>query len=148
MSACKNKCPVCGKIDPLCIFSKFYNCSVWAMTISMLLALWLWLGMRANMGLVFFALWLVLLVVFCFVRKLRFGWKFTAVNMAACTALNLAVFGTDKLSNLPAARIREGLGYTRWPLATVSAVWYGFLVIGLVLILVVGIMRDKKKAKV
>lgn len=148
MSACKKKCPVCGKIDPLCIFSKFYNCSIWAMTIGLLLGLWLWLGMRVNLGLIFYAAWIFLTVVFCLIRKLRFGWKFTSVNVAVCAVFNLLVFGVGKLSSLPAVRIREGLGQTRWHLGTVSLIWYGFLVLGLALILVVGIMRDKKKAKV
>ncbi len=143
---CK-KCAVCGSVDPLCIFSKFYNCAIWAMTVGLLLGLWLWLAMRVNLGLIFYAAWLFLFVVFCLIRKLRFGWKFTAINVAVCAVFNLVVFGVNKLSSLPAVRIREGLG-RKWHLGTVSAIWYGYLIAGLVLILVVGILRDKKKAKV
>lgn len=143
MSGCEKKACICKKIDPLCVFSKFYNSSVWAMTIGLLLGLWLWLGMRANLGLIYYAAWFVLFVGFCFIRKLRFGWKFTSINVAICAVFNLIVFGVDKLSALPAVRIREGLGQ-KWHLGTVSTIWYGYLIAGLVLILVVGILRDKK----
>ena len=147
MSDCSKKCPVFGKFDPLCLFSKFYNSSIWAMTIGLLLGMWLWLEMRVNVGWIFYGAWIFLTVLFCFIRRLRMGWKFTGVNVAVCAVLNLVLFGVGKLSTIPAVRIREGLGQ-KWHLGTVSAVWYGYLVAGLVLILVVGILRDKKKAKV
>ena len=131
--------------DLLCGFIKFYNSFLWAMTASMLMALWLWLGMRANMGLVFYGLWLGLTLLLCLAcRRWKPGWKFTAVNLALCAALNLLVFGADKLKSLPAARIREGIGQTQWPLGTVTALWLGFLALGLAGIVFLGIRQDRK----
>lgn len=142
MEKCTKKCCNCG-CCPLNIFSKFYNSSIWAMTLGLFFGMWLWLEMRMNVGWIFYGSWILLTVVFCLIRKLRMGWKFTSINVAVCAVLNLVVFGVNKLSTTPAVRIREGLGQ-KWHLGTVSTIWYTYLAVGLVLILVVGIIKDKK----
>lgn len=137
---CNKRC----NLDVINGFSKFYNSAIWAMTVSVFLGLWLWLGMRMNLGWVLYGGCAFLTLVLSLFRKLRFGWKFTSINVAVFAVLNLVVMGVDKLKALPAVRIREGLGQTRWHLGTVSAVWYSFVVIGLVVIVVCGILKDKK----
>ena len=97
------------KIKPVHVLNKVYNTSLWAMTISMLLGMWAWLGMRINMGWIFYGLWLVLAIVFILIKKLPCGWKFTTVNLIVCGIVNFTVFGIDKLKILPAARDRKSV---------------------------------------
>lgn len=134
------------KINPVHVLNKVYNTSLWAMTISMLLGMWAWLGMRINMGWIFYGLWLVLAVVFILIKKLACGWKFTAINLMVCAVVNFAVFGIDKLKVLPAARVREGIMMYTLNLGLVNTVIVAFLVIGFALILLLGLKDSKKKA--
>ena len=134
------------KIKPVHVLNKVYNTSLWAMTISMLLGMWAWLGMLINMGWIFYGLWLVLAIVFILIKKLPCGWKFTTVNLIACGALNFAVFGMDKLKILPAARVREGIMMYTLNLGLVNTFIMAFLVIGFALILLLGLKDSKKKA--
>ena len=134
------------KIKGVHILNKFYNASLWAMTISMLLGMWAWLGMRMNMGWIFYGLWLVLAIVLICIRKLHCGWLFTAINLVVCGAVNLMVFGVDKLKILPAARVREGIMMYTLNLGLVNTVIVAFLVVGFALILFFGLKGSKKKA--
>ena len=135
-----------AKISGVHVFNKFYNTALWGMTISMLLGMWAWLGMRMNMGWIFYGSWLLLFVIFVFIRKLSCGWKFTTVNLVACAAINLVVFGADKLKILPAARIREGIMMYTLNLGLVNTIAVAFLAIGFALVLLLGLRADKKKA--
>ena len=135
-----------AKLNGIHVFNKFYNTALWGMTISMLLGMWAWLAMRINMGWIFYGLWLVLFIIFVFIRKLAFGWKFTCVNMAVCAAINLVVFGVDKLKILPAARVREGIMMYTLNLGLVNTFIMAFLVIGFALVLFFGLKGSKKKA--
>ena len=128
------------------MFNKFYNTALWGMTISMLLGMWAWLAMRINMGWICYGLWLVLFIIFGFIRKRACGWKFTCVNMAVCAAINLVVFGVDKLKILPAARVREGIMMYTLNLGLVNTFIMAFLVIGFALVLFFGLKGSKKKA--
>lgn len=133
------------KIKPVHVLNKIYNTALWAMTVSMLLGMWAWLGMRVNMGWIFYGLWVILAIVFILIRKLSCGWKFTAVNLLVCGAIDVLVFGFDKLKILPAARIREGIGMYTLNLGVVNNVILGFLVVGFALILFFD-LKNKKKA--
>ena len=132
------------KINGVHVVNKIYNTSLWGMTISMLLGMWAWLGMRINMGWIFYGTWLVLFLVFIFIRKLACGWKFTCVNLAVCTAFNLVVFGMDKLMILPAARVREGIMMYTLNLDLVNIFIVAFLAIGFGLVLFLNLRADKK----
>lgn len=132
------------KLNGVHVFNKFYNTALWGMTISMLLGMWAWLGMRINMGWIFYGTWLVLFLVFIFIRKLACGWKFTCVNLAVCTAFNLVVFGMDKLMILPAARVREGIMMYTLNLDLVNIFIVAFLAIGFGLVLFLNLRADKK----
>ena len=134
------------KINGVHVFNKFYNTALWGMTISMLLGMWAWLGMRINMGWIFYGTWLVLFLVFIFIRKLACGWKFTCVNLAVCTAFDLVVFGMDKLMILPAARVREGIMMYTLNLDLVNIFIVAFLAIGFGLVLFLNLRADKKQA--
>lgn len=135
-----------AKLNGVHVFNKFYNTALWGMTISMLLGMWAWLGMRINMGWIFYGTWLVLFLVFIFIRKLACGWKFTCVNLAVCTAFNLVVFGMDKLMILPAARVREGIMMYTLNLDLVNIFIVAFLAIGFGLVLFLNLRADKKQA--
>ena len=134
------------KIKGVHVLNKIYNTSLWAMTISMLLGMWAWLGMRINMGWIFYGLWLVLAIVFILIKKLPCGWKFTTVNLVVCGIVNFVVFGIDKLKILPAARVREGIMMYTLNLGLVNTVIMAFLVIGFALVLFLNLRADKKKA--
>ena len=133
------------KINPVHVLNKFYNTSLWAMTISMLLGKWAWLGMRMNLGWVFYGGWILFAVILILIRKFSCGWKFTCINVAVFTVLNFVIFGYDKLKILPAARLREGIMMPTLKLSAVNTVMVAFLVIGFALILFFG-LKDKKKA--
>ena len=134
------------KIKGVHVLNKVYNTALWAMTISMLLGMWAWLAMRINMGWIFYGLWLVLAIVFILIKKLACGWKFTCINVVVCAAINLVVFGVDKLKILPAARVREGIMMYTLNLGLVNTIIMAFLVVGLALILFFGLKDSKKKA--
>ena len=127
-------------------YNKFYNCFLWALTISMLLGMWAWLSMRLNLGWVLYGGWALLLLILTFIRKLSCGWKFTSINLAVCAVLNFVVFGMDKLKILPAARIREGIGMYTMNIGTVNTILLAFLVVGYALVLFFGLRGEKKKA--
>ena len=133
------------KINPVHVLNKVYNTSLWAMTISMLLGKWAWLGMRMNLGWVFYGGWILFAVILILIRKFSCGWKFTCINVAVFTVLNFVIFGYDKLKILPAARLREGIMMPTLKLSAVNTVMVAFLVIGFALILFFG-LKDKKKA--
>ena len=135
-----------AKIKGVHVLNKVYNTSLWAMTISMLLGMWAWLGMRINMGWIFYGLWLVLAIVFILIKKLACGWKFTTVNLVVCGIVNFVVFGIDKLKILPAARVREGIMMYTLNLGLVNTVIMAFLIVGFALILFFGLKDSKKKA--
>ena len=134
-----------AKINPVHVLNKVYNTSLWAMTISMLLGMWAWLGMRMNLGWIFYGCWILFAVILVLIRKLACGWKFTTINVAVCAVINFVVFGMDKLKILPAARIREGIMMPTLKLGTVNTVIVAFLVIGFALVMFFG-LKDKKKA--
>jgi len=134
------------KIKPVHILNKFYNASLWAMTISMLLGMWAWLGMRMNLGWIFYGAWLVLAIVLICIRKIACGWKFTTINVAVCGIINFVIFGFDKLKILPAVRIREGIGMYTLNLGIVNTILVAFLVVGFALVLFFGLKDSKKKA--
>ena len=133
------------KINPVHVLNKVYNTSLWAMTISMLLGKWAWLGMRMNLGWVFYGGWILFAVILILIRKFSCGWKFTCINVAVFTVLNFVIFGYDKLKILPAARLREGIMMPTLKLSAVNSVMIAFLVIGFALVLFFG-LKDKKKA--
>ena len=133
------------KVNPVHVLNKFYNTSLWAMTISMLLGKWAWLGMRMNLGWVFYGGWILFAVILILIRKFSCGWKFTCINVAVFTVLNFVIFGYDKLKILPAARLREGIMMPTLKLSAVNSVMIAFLVIGFALVLFFG-LKDKKKA--
>jgi len=127
--------------------NKFYNCALWGMVAAMLSGQNVWIGMRFNLGWIFYGVWLLTLIVFGCIRRLHFGWKFTSINLAACAAVSVIVFGTRKLLTLPAAILREGVGQTHWHLGTVSTGILIFLIVGYALILVLNLRHgDSKKA--
>ena len=133
------------KINPVHVLNKVYNTSLWAMTISMLLGMWAWLGMRMNLGWIFYGCWILFAVILVLIRKLSCGWKFTTINVAVCAAVNFLVFGFDKLKILPAVRIREGIMMPTLNLGAVNTVMMAFLIVGFALVLFFG-LKDKKKA--
>lgn len=126
-------------------FNKFYNCALWGMVAAMLSGQNVWIGMRVNLGWIFYGVWLLTLIVFGCIRRLHFGWKFTSSNVAACAAVSLIVFGTRKLQTLPAAILREGLGQTHWHLGTVGTGILIFLIVGYALILALNLRRGGSK---
>lgn len=109
---------------------KFYNCALWGMTAALLASMSIFVSMRMNLGWIFFGVWILLLLVFGLLRRFETGRKFTGINLLACTLINLVLLGPDKLENLPAAVIREGLAQTRWSLDTINLVLLVFVVLG------------------
>ena len=124
-------------------FNKLYNCAFFGMTAALLASKWTWLEMRFNVGWVFYGVWILTLLVFGCLRKLRFGWKFTAVNVAVCSAVDLAFFGVKRLKVIPASLIREGAMQTWWKFGTINAVILTFVLVGFAAVLLLDLRRKK-----
>lgn len=89
--------------------TKAYGSAFIAMTASMLLGKWAWLNMRINMGWIFLGLWVIITIIFYFIKKADTGIKFTIVNIIINMVVQFLLVGTKGMLITPASRIREGL---------------------------------------
>lgn len=127
----------------------FYNSALWAMLIALMSFRNEWLEMRANIGLIFIALWVLLFAagIFIAARTRRFPTVLlTAVTLVATSATALLVYGPKRLMVVPAALIRESLGMPRLSFSTVNGSIAAFLLIGAV-ILLAGSLRTAHHTK-
>lgn len=114
-------------------FAALYNAFLWSMALSVLLFQNLWLEMRVNLGVVFFALWALLFLLIAGTRPLRRTCRsFAGATFSLITAPALCVFllGTERSLAVPASIIREGLMQHRLPIGTINLALGALTIIG------------------
>ena len=135
------------KADKGQIVSKIYNAAFIGMTLSIILGKWAWLNMRINMGWIFFGMWLIVAIVFCCIKKLNCGWKFTATCVATNLILQVIMIGMKGMGIIIASRIREGLMMSSYvPFGTINIIVTILAVLGFALVLYLTTNRTKKEA--
>lgn len=127
--------------------TKAYGSAFIAMTLSMMLGKWAWLNMRINMGWIFFGLWIIITIIFYFVKKADVGIKFTVANVIINLILQVILVGTKGMFITPASRIREGLMLSsNVPFRLINMILMILAFIGLVLVVVMN-LRARTKDK-
>lgn len=135
------------KVDKAQIASKIYNAAFVGMTLSIILGRWAWLNMRINMGWIFFGMWLIVAIVFCCVKKLNCGWRFTIVCVGANLILQVLMIGMKGMGRTIASRIREGLMMSSFvSFETINIAVTILAVLGLVLVLYLTTNKAKKES--
>ena len=110
-----------------------YNSFLWSLLIATILFNDTWLQMRVNIGYLFFACWLLLVIIWSLVMRHRTVNRWlTVINTVIVTVVALAVEGVTNLLVIPAAFIREGLhtenvSFTSINLVLVIIIIAGFL---------------------
>lgn len=146
-AAAKGEVYVKAKADKAQILSKIYNAAFIGMTLSIILGKWAWLNMRINMGWIFFGTWLIVAIVFCCIKKLNCGWKFTAICVVANLVLQVLLIGTKGMSITIASRIREGLMMSTFvPFGTINIAVTILAVLGFALVIYLTTSKAKKEA--
>ena len=130
------------KFNAARFFSKLYNTAFWGMNISMLVGLNAVIGMRINMGWIFFGSWILLFLITLPIKKLNMGWKFTVINVIANLLFGFLLFGVDMMAITPASRLREGIMMTDMSFSVCNMILIAFMAIGLALVILLN-MRKK-----
>ncbi|MBQ9565933.1 MAG: hypothetical protein IJU98_10135 [Synergistaceae bacterium] len=115
----------------------FYNAALWGMFLSVLLFQDTWLEMRVNLGLVFFALALVLFALQIFIRPLRRLCEntiATSFSLIVVTTVLWLMLGTEGVKVIPASILREGLGMPRLSFSLINFAMDTFVTLGWLLI--------------
>ena len=126
--------------------TKTFGSAYIAMTLSMILGKNSWLNMRFNMGWIFIGLWILLAIVFYFVKKVKTGTKFTVANLAVNVVIQALLVGTKGLLITPASRLREGFMLSsNVPFSTMNMIILAFTVIGLALVIFLNLRREPEE---
>ena len=118
-------------------FAALYNAFLWSMVLCILLFQNLWLEMRVNLGVAFFALWALLFLLMAGTRPLRrvFGSLAGATfSLIAVPLLCWLLLGTERILSVPASIVREGLMQYRLPLDTIDLALGAATILGWLLI--------------
>ena len=118
-------------------FAALYNAFLWSMALCILLFQNLWLEMRVNLGVAFFALWALLFLLMAWTRPLRrvFGSLAGATfSLIAVPVLCWLLLGTERILSVPASIVREGLMQYRLPLDTIDLALGAATILGWLLI--------------
>ena len=123
------------------MFARLYNAFTWSMLLSVLMFLNTWLEMRVNLGLVFFAMIVVLFILQSAISPLRkLCGTFTASLLSVIVSFIgiYWVLGSKRIAIIPASIVREGIMQSRIPFATINAVIIAIAVIGLAIVFFTG----------
>ena len=104
-------------------FAALYCAFLWSMALCILLFQSLWLEMRVNLGVAFFALWALLFLLLAGIRPLRRSCRSlvgATFSLIAAPALCWLLLGTERILSVPASIVREGLMQPRLPLDTIN----------------------------
>ena len=118
-------------------FSILYNSFLWALAVSITSFKSEWLEMRVNIGLILFALWLLLFVVISLISRkktINMGFSFSAINLAICAIFGLILYGPRRLAVVPASIVREGLHMTSFSFSSINLVLFAFLAAGIIVL--------------
>ena len=117
------------------------------MVVALLLSKWTWFEMRVNVGLVMYAVWVVLFLVCLWRVRKPFGVVFAIVNTAVCVAAAVVLSrGFIGVQVIPACLVREGLMQPQWVIANINQALIVFLVVGLALSIAFGVAARKSGA--
>ena len=111
-----------------------YNALLWSMLISVVLSRNEWLDMRINTGIIFFAISLVLTVLFVLTKKFN-TFKMSLLSLVITFAGLLYILEPEGLLVIPASIIREGLMQHNLSFHVINAVLVGVIITGFVIIL-------------
>lgn len=115
-----------------------YNSFLWGLLLATLLFNDTWLQMRVNIGYLFFASWLLLVIIWYLVtrhRSVKSGWL-TIINTVLVSVVALVFEGTANLLVVPAALIREGLNLESVSFSAINLILVVIILIGLLLSIV------------
>lgn len=114
-------------------FKVIYNCSLVSFLLAILCFSNEWLQMRVNTGMIFFASWLFLSFVVGFLtwrKQLQVQRRVTLVIVIGCVLISWLVLGSDSLTVVPAALLREGLHQPMLPFSVINLSLLSWLVLG------------------
>lgn len=111
-----------------------YNALLWSMLISVVLSQNEWLDMRINTGIIFFAVSLVLTLLFVLTKKFN-TFKMSLLSLVITFAGLLYILGLEGLLVIPASIIREGLMQHNLSFRVINAALVGVIITGFVIIL-------------
>jgi len=120
-------------------FGALYNSFPWAMSVAITCFRSMWLQMRVNTGYIFYGCWLVFAILFATAMKrksIKTGPLFSVINMLIWISYALVLYGWERMQIVPASIIREGIGQRVLKFAVINQTIFGFLLIGLLIILV------------
>lgn len=120
-------------------FSALYNSFLLSLLIALLSFKSEWLEMRINIGLILFAVWIVLFIVLALITKVKkfpMSFNFTLANICFCLILSFILYGGKRLSIIPASIIREGLHITSVSFSIINTIITVFLALGLITIFI------------
>lgn len=104
-------------------FAALYNAFLWSMALCVLLFQSLWLEMRVNLGVAFFALWALLFLLMSGAHPLRRAcgsFAGATFSLIAVPSLCWLLLGRERILSVPASIVREGLMQHRLPLDTTN----------------------------
>lgn len=104
-------------------FAALYCAFLWSMALCSLLFRNLWLEMRVNLGVAFFALWALLFLLMAGTRPLRRACGSLAgatFSLIVVPSLCWLLLGRERILSVPASIVREGLMQPRLPLDTIN----------------------------
>ena len=118
-------------------FAALYCAFLWSMALCILLFQSLWLEMRVNLGVAFFALWALLFLLLAGIRPLCRSCRSlvgATFSLIAAPALCWLLLGTERILPVPASILRDGLTPPRLPLDTINLLLGAAAVAGWLLI--------------
>lgn len=129
-------------------FPILYNSFLWALVVSITCFKSEWLEMRVNIGLILFALWLVLFTGISLLSRkktAKLGFTFSAINLVVCSIYGLLLYGIRRLAVVPASIIREGLHITKISFSSINIVLCIFLLAVINILFAEKFLKSKKK---
>lgn len=132
------------------VFRLLYNSFIWGILISILAFQNEWLEMRVTIGIFIPIVMILCLVVGTLLKKvgkghlLQLNLTATIINVVVCTAISLAVLGTERIQVVPAAIVREGMKVTNISFNSINIILFLLLIAGLIICFLEG---DRIKMK-
>ena len=111
-----------------------YNALLWGMLISVLLSQSEWLDMRINTGIIFFAIALVLALLFALTKKFN-TFRMSLLSLVVTSSGLFYILGLEGLCVIPASIIREGLMQSKLSFHVINIALIAVIITGLLLTL-------------
>lgn len=125
------------------ILSIIFNSFLWSIVISITIFNNTWIEMRVNVGLVLFLCWATIFIVGVIIRC-QWRLRFCIINFVICMIYSLILLGGERLKVVPAAIIREGLGFTNISFSIINITVSIFITLLFLLILFIEFQNRRK----